>query len=314
MSEHEYRPTLSVVSPVHDEATTVRAFAVEVNRALTGIPVDYEVILVDDGSSDSTWERIVELSGRDPRIRGLSLSRNFGKEAAVRAGLVEAAGAAVVVLDSDLQHPPELMVEMVELWHSGKDVVEAVKRNRADQSLTGRLAARSFNRLFSWLTRVDLTNATDYRLLSRAALDALLSLPERSSFFRGTSTWIGFDRAQVPFDVASREAGASRWTGRSLCRMAINAITAFTAAPLHLVTFAGLVFAAFAFGLGAHTLWRWAAGAAVQGFTTVILVILLQGTFVLVGLGVIGEYVARIHDEVKARPPYIIARRTESTG
>jgi polyisoprenyl-phosphate glycosyltransferase len=305
------RPELSIVSPVHNEGAGLPAFLAAVRDALADLPLAYEVVLVDDGSRDDSWERIRAAALEDPRIRGLSFSRNFGKEAAMRAGLETACGDAVVVIDADLQHPPDVIPAMVAAWRDGAQVVEAVKRNRPDQSFASRSASRLFNWGFSRLTSVELSDATDFRLLTRPAVDALLALPERSSFFRGTSTWIGFQRAWVEFDVAPRGVGQTRWSVRSLTRMAIDAITAFTPAPLRLVTAAGIVFALFAVVLGAQTIWRWAAGDAIQGFTTVILILLVQGTFVLVGLGIIGEYLARVHDEVKGRPRFIIAHRTD---
>jgi polyisoprenyl-phosphate glycosyltransferase len=304
-------PALSIVSPVHNEGASLPAFVTAVHAALADLHLDYEVVLVDDGSRDDTWERIRAAAAADPRVRGLSFSRNFGKEAAMRAGLEEACGLAVVVIDADLQHPPDVIPAMVAAWCEGAEVVEAYKRNRPDQRLASRSASRLFNWGFSRLTDVELADATDFRLLTRPAVEALLAMPERSSFFRGTSTWIGFRRARVGFEVAPRDAGQTRWSVRSLARMAIDAITAFTPAPLRLVTVAGIVFALFAVVLGVQTIWQWAAGDAIQGFTTVILILLVQGTFVLVGLGIIGEYLARVHDEVKGRPRFIVARRTD---
>jgi polyisoprenyl-phosphate glycosyltransferase len=305
-------PVISVVSPVHNEGAGVEEFVRAVVQQLEATEPAFEIVLVDDGSQDDSWSRITVLAARDPRVVGLSLSRNFGKEAAMRAGLDASRGRAVIVMDSDLQHPPDVLPELIDRWRDGAEVVEAVKRTRTDQSWPGRIAARSFNRLFSWMTDVDLADATDFRLLSRPAADALLGLPERSSFFRGTSTWIGFERARVDFDVGARRSGDTKWTARALLRMAIDAITSFTAAPLQLVTIVGVTFAVFAAGLGIQTLWRWASGAAVQGFTTIILLLLIQGTFVLLGLGIIGQYLARTHDEVKARPTYIVGRRTDA--
>lgn len=229
------------------------------------------------------------------------------------AGLETARGRAVVVMDSDLQHPPALLSELVQRWREGAEVVEAVKRTRTGQPLGGRIAARLFNRLFVHLTGVDLTDATDYRLLSRRAVDALLELHERTPFFRGTSTWIGFERERVLFDVDPRVAGNSRWGFRSLVRMAINGVTSFTAAPLHLVTAGAAFFGIFALVLGVQTLLRYLQGSAVTGFTTVILLVLAQGTLVLAGLGVIGQYLARIHDEVKNRPRYLVGKTTEGS-
>jgi polyisoprenyl-phosphate glycosyltransferase len=303
-------PLLSVVSPVRDEEEGLCSFVHEVAEVLASSSVAYELILVDDGSSDGSWKVISDLAVRDEHVRGLSLSRNFGKDAAIMAGIAEAAGDAVVVLDADLQHPPALLEEMIELWQAGAEVVEAVKLNREGQPFPVRVGASAFNRVFRRFTGVDLTGATDYRLLSRRVVDALLTLPEHSVFFRGTSTWVGFERERITFRTGSRAVGASRWSLRSLARFAIRNITSFTSAPLHLVTLAGVLFAVASVILGIQTLFRWVSGAAVEGFTTVILLLLIQGSLVLTGLGVIGEYLARVHDEVKARPRYVVADRT----
>ncbi|GIF10467.1 glycosyltransferase family 2 protein [Actinoplanes teichomyceticus] len=309
---------ISVVAPVYNEGAGVDRFVGRMAEALAGH--DYELILVDDGSGDDSWRRIAACALREPRVLGVRLSRNFGKEAALLAGLEHATGDATVVIDADLQHPPSAVAEMIRRWRSGAQVVEAVKRNRAGQSLGSRLGARVFNRAFTRLTRVDLVDATDFRLLARPALDALLRMPEHSSFFRGTSSWIGFRRETVEVDIDHREGGASRWTARSLFRLAVNGLTSFTSAPLHLVTAVGLAFAAFSAVLGVQTLVRWMRGDSVAGFPTVILLLLVTGTFVLLGLGVIGEYLARIHEEVRGRPRYLVQERAgaaavaETTG
>jgi polyisoprenyl-phosphate glycosyltransferase len=305
------RPLISVVAPIYNEGAGVDRFVQRLGEVLGGADLRYELVLVDDGSADDSWDRIVRHSLVDERVRGIQLSRNFGKEPAVLAGLEHADGDAVVVIDSDLQHPPGAIPEMVRRWRDGAHVVEAVKRNRTGQGLIGRLGGRVFNRAFTGLTKVDLVNATDFRLLSRPALDALLRLPEHSSFFRGTSSWIGFRRAAVEVEIDHREGGASRWTFRSLFRLAVNGITSFTSAPLHLVTLVGLAFAAFSVLLGVQTLVRWLRGGSVAGFPTVILLLLVMGTFVLLGLGVIGEYLARIHEEVRGRPRYLVQARSE---
>ncbi|MEU4561380.1 glycosyltransferase family 2 protein [Actinoplanes sp. NPDC023936] len=304
-------PLISVVAPIYNEGDGVDLFTARIAEVLDGAGLRYELLLVDDGSTDDSWSRIAHQSRLDPRVRGLRLSRNFGKEAALLAGLEQAGGDAVVVIDSDLQHPPSAIPALVRRWQDGAHVVEAVKRNRAGQSLGNRLGSRLFNTAFTGLTRVDLVDATDFRLLGRPALDALLRLPEHSSFFRGTSSWIGFTRATVEVDIDHRAGGASRWTLRGLCRLAVNGLTSFTSAPLHLVTMAGIGFALFSVVLGVQTLVRWISGGSVAGFTTVILLLLVTGTFVLLGLGVIGEYLARIHEEVRARPRYLIQERSD---
>jgi polyisoprenyl-phosphate glycosyltransferase len=301
---------ISLVSPVHDEAGSLDRFVERIREVLDPVHPTFELVLVDDGSRDGSWDAITALAAFDPRVRGVRLSRNFGKEAALVAGLEAARGGAAIVLDSDLQHPPALLPEMLAHWRAGADVVEAVKRSRTGQSLPTRAAGATFNRVFSRMTGVDLTGASDFRLLAAAPLEALRTLPERALFFRGTSTWIGFDRVQVPFEVEARTAGRTRWSLRSLVGLAVDGITSFTAAPLRVVTAAAGLFALFALGLAIQTLVRFLQGDAVQGFTTVILLLLVQGTVTLLGLGIIGEYVARIHDEVKARPRYLVAART----
>jgi glycosyltransferase involved in cell wall biosynthesis len=303
-------PLISVVAPIYNEGPGVDRFVDRLRDVLKDHR--YELVLVDDGSSDDSWERIRLRALDDDRVRGVQLSRNFGKEAALLAGLDHADGDAVVVIDSDLQHPPSAIPAMIRLWEDGFQVVEAVKRSRTGQGLIGRLGGKLFNRAFTGLTHVDLVNATDFRLLGRPALDALLRLPEHSSFFRGTSNWIGFRRTTLEVDIDHREGGASRWTFRSLFRLAVNGLTSFTSAPLHLVTIVGLAFAAFAVLLGAQTLIRWVRGGSVAGFPTVILLLLVLGTFILLGLGVIGEYLARIHEEVRARPRYLVQEKSEA--
>lgn len=303
--------TLSIVSPVHDEEESLPAFVHRTVAVMETVGESFELILVDDGSTDGSWSMIQQLHRTDPRVRGVMLSRNFGKESAMLAGLAEArADGAVVVMDSDLQHPPALLPALIDRWRDGAQVVETVKRARAGQTWAGRMQARAFNRTFNRLTGIDLTDATDYRLLDRSALDALLTLPERIHFFRATSTWIGFRRERITFDVDPRVAGRSRWSFLALLRMGLDGLTSFTAAPLQLVTLAAAAFAVFAAVLGAQTLTRFVQGEAVTGFTTVILVLLIQGTLILAGLGVIGQYLARIHDEVKARPRYLVGGRT----
>jgi glycosyltransferase involved in cell wall biosynthesis len=305
-------PLVSVVSPLYNEGDGVGRLVARIAEVLGEAGLRYELVLVDDGSTDDSWARVVHHCRLDDRVRGVQLSRNFGKEAAVLAGLEHAAGDAVVVIDADLQHPPTAIPAMVRQWQDGAHVVEAVKRNRTGQSFAGRLAARFFNFAFTGLTKVDLLNATDFRLLSRPALDALLRMPEHSSFFRGTSSWIGFRRTVVAVDIDERAGGASRWTFRSLFRLAVNGLTSFTSAPLHLVTLVGVAFAGFSFVLGVQTLVRWIRGDSVAGFPTVILLLLVMGTFILLGLGVIGEYLARIHEEVRARPRYLVQDKTSA--
>jgi glycosyltransferase involved in cell wall biosynthesis len=325
-------PSVSIVAPFYDDADLVAPFVAAVERVLTDLGESYELLLVDDGSRDATWAAIVACAGGTAsgaesdtasgaeggtaagRIRGLRLSRNFGKEAALCAGVERAAGAAVVTMDGDLQHPPETIAELVAAWRAGAQVVDGVKTSRADQSWRDRVASEGFNRIFSTLSGVPLGHASDFKLLDRRAVDAWLALPERTLFYRGTTRWIGFEHATVPFEVAHRTAGRSRWRRAGLLRLAINAVTAFSTKPLHLMTAAGLVFVAASAALLAQTLYQFARGNAAEGFTTVILVLLLQGGAIMVGIGIVGEYVARIHEEVKGRPRYIVSDATGETA
>lgn len=303
------RNKVSVLCPVHNESESLERLAAEVADAFGATDdCEGELILIDDGSIDDSWGTINRLAAHHTWIRGIKLSRNFGKEAAIRAGLEASEAEAVIVMDADLQHPPRLIGDLIAAWRTGADVVEAVKKNRADQAPIGRLASKTFNRIFYFLTRVDVINSTDYRLLSRKAVEGLLQLGERS-FFRGTSTWIGFERKRIDFEVVPRGAGRSRWSPSKLARMAVNAIAAFTSAPLHAVTLMGLIFAGLSLVVGVQTFARWLFGGAVEGFTTVILLLSVQGAAILIGLGIVGEYVARIHDEVKARPLYLTTER-----
>jgi glycosyltransferase involved in cell wall biosynthesis len=235
------------------------------------------------------------------------LSRRFGKELALTAGLERARGEGVLVMDADLQHPPALIPEMVRAWREERyDVVEAVKTRRGAEPVLARLGARLFYPLFRRLTGFDLEGASDFKLLDRRVLEAWSGMGERNVFFRGMSAWLGFRRKTVPFEVAPRAGGRSGWTPWRLLRLGVNGVTAFSTAPIHVITLVGLVFLAFAFGLGVQTLYNKLSGAAETGFTTVIVLVLMVGSLILISLGVIGLYVARIYEEVKGRPRYVV--------
>jgi glycosyltransferase involved in cell wall biosynthesis len=247
------------------------------------------------------------LAARWPALRALRLSRNFGKEAALSAGLSQAAGAAVIVMDADLQHPPGLIREMVRLWaEDGYEVVNAVKRVREPEGPVKNLLTRLYFRLFSCLAGFEVGNATDFKLLDRCAVDSLSRLPERRTFFRGLVIWLGFRQATVSFDVPPRGGGQSSWSMGKLSLLALESILAFSTLPMHLMTLLGLGFAGVSVGLAARTLWLWLRGTAVPGFTTVILLLILIGAILMIGLGIIGAYVAKIYEEVKSRPRFVI--------
>jgi glycosyltransferase involved in cell wall biosynthesis len=302
---------LSLVIPVFNEeailANAIETIISELN-AIDALQ-SFELIVVDDGSTDSTWDLLTQqLCVRHSEIHALKLSRNFGKESALCAGLEIANAKAIVVIDADLQHPPALIKDMFEIWLSGSaDIVEAVKRSRGDEPLLSRMAANSFYSLFSRLSGVNLKNASDFKLMDKRVIDAWKELPERNLFFRGMSAWVGFKRQQIEFDVAPRSDSVSKWSTVGLFRLALTSIAAYSSAPLHLITVAGLIFIVFSIFLGLSTLFQYSTGAAVSGFTTVILLLLIIGGAIMVSLGIIGAYLAKIYDEVKARPRYLIS-------
>nr|WP_295783948.1 glycosyltransferase family 2 protein [Rhodoferax sp.] len=302
---------LSIVIPLFREGLHLAESLRETILTLDSLNMGYEVILVDDGSPDSTWQVIAEQSKQHHAIKGIRLSRNFGKEAALAAGLEQASGDAILVMDGDMQHPPTLIPTMVQHWKAGADVVEAVKQYRGSESHYSKARAWFFYALFTYLAGYDLRGASDFKLMDRRVLDAWRSMGERNLFFRGMNAWLGFNRVQIPFDVPVRAGGESSWSFLQLIRLAITAVTSFSSAPLQLITFTGAGFAIFAFGLAIQTLYQKIAGKAVDGFTTVILLLLVIGGAVMLGLGIIGTYIARIYDEVKARPRYIIAERID---
>lgn len=313
-------PVLSVVIPAFNEASHLEASLHEIRRHAGGLDMSYELIVVDDGSHDATWSVLLRLAHAIPELRALSLARNFGKEAAIRAGLEIAAGHAVVVMDADLQHPPELLPEMVLLWRTQNfRVVSAVKHRRGDETLLNRLAAKSFYRVFSRLTGTALNASADYKLLDRVVVDDYLALPERSTFFRGLVPWLGHTEATVPFVVPERVGGQSKWSMLQLARLAANGLTSFSTAPLQFVTIAGFGFLAFAMILAAQTIIAKLTGAAAEGFPTVILLMLFTSSLTMLSLGIVGQYVAKIYEEIKARPRFLLkaeirAAATEAPG
>lgn len=303
-------PVCSVVVPIFGEGRHLSQVLQRLDEVLRSTDVSYELIVVDDGSTDDSWTIMRAEAEVRPSLRALRFTRNFGKEMAVRAGLELARGAAVVVIDGDLQQPPELIPEMIRRWRTDDvDVVEAVREGRGTEPMTSRLGARLFYALFRRLSGYDLKGATDYKLMDRRVVEAWLSMDERSSFFRAMIAWLGFRHALLHFDTAERVAGVSRWSLSKRLRLAATAITGFSSRPLHLVTFGGLGFLVFSVVLGIQTLARKLSGSAVSGFTTVILLLLIIGAAVMISLGIIGEYLARIYEEVKRRPHYVVADR-----
>jgi len=296
---------LSVVAPVHDEQENLREFCGRVIAALGDRPL--EIIVVDDGSTDATPAILAELAAGDPRVRVVELSRNFGHQTALTAGLDHARGDVVVMLDADLQDPPEAIPTMLDRWREGADVVYAVRRRRRGETRFKLATARGFYRVFGALTQLGSdADAGDFRLLDRRALDALLSMRERNRYLRGMTIWIGFTQAAVPYERDARTAGATKFTLRRMIRFSLDAIASFSNAPLQLATVVGFVFSGLAFVAIPVIITLKLLGSYLPGFSTITIVVLLLGGIQLIAIGIIGEYVGRIYDEVKGRPLYLV--------
>ena len=299
---------ISVILPSYNEEEMIERAADTISAILTAEHIDFELLFVDDGSRDKTWEKISGLCSRDPRVVGVHFSRNFGKEAAMFAGLEQAAGDCCVVLDCDLQHPPEKIVEMYRLWEQGYEVVEGVKEDRGQEGAFHGLAANLFYRIISKATGLDMANSSDFKLLDRKVVDALNRMPERQAFFRALSYWVGFKTTSVPYRVQERTAGESKWSTHSLIRYALTNITSFSAAPMQIVTILGGIMLAVSVVLGVIALWQKITGTAAVGFTTVIIVQLFSSSVIMLSLGIIGLYIAKIYQECQRRPRYIISQ------
>lgn len=302
---------ISLVIPSFNEEDNIFPTAKRIKEVLGSAGIAYEIIFVNDGSRDLTWQKIQEASSQDLNVRGLCFSRNFGKEACMSAGLRAAKGDCCVVLDCDLQHPPETIIEMHRLWkEEGYEVIEGIKRSRGKESLGYRLSAGVFYKMMSRCVGFDMASSSDFKLLDRKVVDTLCAMPEKETFFRAMSFWVGYKTTRVEYDVAPRTFGMTKWSPVKLIRYAATNMTSFSAAPLYLVTWVGLFLLLVSVILGLQTLVNWLTGNAVEGFTTVILLLLLVSSCIMISLGIIGYYLAKIHMEIKGRPQYIVARVT----
>ena len=299
---------LSVILPSYNEEKMIAKATARMAEILQPEKIDYELLFIDDGSRDGTWAQINEAAEKDSHVVGVHFSRNFGKEAAMFAGLEQARGDCCVVIDCDLQHPPEKIVEMYRLWEQGYEVVEGIKEDRGEESGLHKFAANSFYGLISKATEMDMSSSSDFKLLDRKVVDTLNSLPERNVFFRALSFWVGYKKTSVSYCVQERTEGVSKWSTKSLIKYALTNISSFSSAPLHIVTVLGFIMLAVAFVLGIIALVQKISGVALGGFTTVILLLLFSASVIMISLGIIGYYIARIYDEIKGRPRYIISR------
>ena len=305
----EQKQLLSIILPAYNEQDNIVHTFTVISSLLSAKSIPFEILFVDDGSYDLTYQQIQALSTEHPEVKGISFSRNFGKESAIFAGLEAASGDCCLIMDCDLQHPAEIIPEMYRLWQDGYEVVEGIKTSRGKESKLHTLCAGTFYRIISKATGVDMSKASDFKLLDRKAVDALLAMPERAPFFRALSSWIGFKTVSVPFAVQERTAGTSKWSVWKLIKYAIQNITSFSGAPLQFVTLMGWIMFLASIALGIQSLYRYFTGTALEGFTTVILLQLIIGSVLMISLGIIGHYISRIYDEIKARPRYLINKR-----
>lgn len=304
-------PEISVVVPAFNEGANIDLLLARLLPVLEEITPRWEVIFVNDGSRDDTITRILTHQTREARILAIDLTRNFGKDIALTAGLDCARGAAVIPMDADLQHPPEVIPELVARWRDGYDVVTATHRRRTDESLSRRAFASMFYGLLRRISNTPIPNgAGDFRLLARPVVDAIKRLPERTRFMKGLVAWVGFSQTAVQFDRESRQSGNTRWNFWRLWNFALDGIFAFSSLPLKVWGYIGLAIALpsllYALYLLARTLVQ---GADVPGYASLIVGILFLGGIQLISLGIIGEYLARVYDEVKARPLYLVRNR-----
>lgn len=303
---------ISLVVPCFNEELSIKPFYEEICQVLGTLQdAEFELLFIDDGSSDSSLQLVKELNQQDPRVKGLSFSRNFGKEAALFAGIRGVTGDCCVILDADLQHPPQVILEMYQLWKNGYEVVEGLKRTRGEESKTHKLFANTFYALMSKAIGMDMNSSSDFKLLDRKVIDELANLRERNTFFRALSFWVGFKTATVHYDVQDRVAGETKWSFISLIKYAVNNVISFSNKPLHLITFTGLLFAIIGTIVGADALLSYLNGASSHGYPTLIFVILISSGAIMMSLGIVGIYIAKIYEETKQRPQYIVREKIE---
>ena len=303
---------LSVVLPSFNEEQNIANTVRELSQLFEAEQIEYELIFISDGSTDGTFKEIRKAAVENPRVKGAQFSRNFGKEAGIFAGLELACGDAVVVMDCDLQHPPTTITKMWKLWLEGYEVVEGIKADRGKERMAYKLSAGLFYKVMSKLIKIDMNDSSDYKLLDRKVVNILVSLTEKNTFFRALTFWSGFKTISVEYEVRERQYGKSKWSFFSLLKYAIKNATSFSTIPLQMVMVMGMLSILFSILLALQTLVKHLMGSAVEGFTTVILLNLIIGGFIMLSLGIIGHYIARIYEEVKGRPKFIISRVTDN--
>lgn len=300
---------LSIIVPAYNEEKIINKTADVITKIMDNAGIEYELLFINDGSKDNTWLEITKHASLNKKIKGICFSRNFGKEAAIFAGLDNCIGDCAVVIDCDLQHPPEKIVEMYRLWEAGYEIIEGVKSSRGNESTIHKFVVGIFYNIMSKITDIDMKNASDFKLLDRKVIETLKGMPERNTFFRALSSWCGFNSTKVSFEVRERTEGESKWSTRSLIKYALNNITSFSVLPMQIATFFGALLGCCAIILGIQLLVHKIIGSALAGTTTVICIELLVGSICLINMGIMGIYIAKIYEEIKGRPRYIAASK-----
>jgi len=300
---------VDIIIPAYNEGTVLYDNIVKISEVLAADGVEHRFILVNDGSSDATWAEILRLSERFPTLCGVCFSRNFGKEAAICAGLMEVTAGACIVMDCDLQHPPQMIKAMVEKWQEGHPLIECVKSSRGKEGFFSKMFAKLFYAVFKGLASFDFDNSSDFKLMDKTVVDSWKELGDSNVFFRGMMEWMGYTKVQIPFEVQERSGGESKFSFFRLMKLAFSAITSFSVKPLFLTVIISLLFMLGAIGLTVQTLVNKFSGHAVSGFTTTIILILLVGSLTLLCMSVIGVYIARIYEEVKGRPRFVVMKK-----
>lgn len=302
---------ISLIVPCYNEESNVSPFYEAIVNVFKEIDADFELMFVNDGSKDNTLSNIEELNKKDKRVKCVSFARNFGKEAALFAGIRNVSGDCAVILDADLQHPPIVIKEMYEKWKEGFEVIEGVKTDRGKEGLFHKLFCKIFYGMISKAVGMDMKNSSDYKLLDRKVINELSKIKERNTFFRALSFWVGFNKTTVYYEVADRNSGVSKWSTKSLIKYAINNVICFSYTPLHIVTGIGVIFFLIAIGVIIDAIISYFNGTAASGFPTIVILLLVGFGAILISLGIIGVYIAQIYDEVKERPQYIIGKKIE---
>ena len=302
---------LSIIIPAYNEEQCVKRAYNAIYSLLAENNIESEFIFVNDGSSDRTYEIINELSSEQDNIIGLHFSRNFGKESAISAGLAAVSGNCAVVIDCDLQHPPEKIVEMYRLWEQGYEIVEGIKKERGQEKKMHSIGAKFFYSVISYMAGFDMANSSDFKLLDRKVIDVLNKMPERG-FFRAISYWVGYNKTIVEYDVGERVDGESKWSTHGLIKYALSNISSYSTAPMQTVTVLGVLMLIISVIFGVWALIDKITGRALEGMTTVIIIIIFIGSIIMISLGIIGYYIARIYEEIKGRPKYIISSTVKS--